>query len=150
MILRQGAITKEEIEDVLKIPVESKTESTLHALKTIIVPGSDEVHYAPEKPLYLLEKEELQKFILTLSEKKESFSVLSFEENEKDNEYINKSIFWIVASKDPIRYAQELYSNLRELDKKSTSCILVEMPPKSSQWLAIKDRLQRARTVLPE
>jgi L-threonylcarbamoyladenylate synthase len=53
---------------------------------------------------------------------------------------------WIRASADPQRYARDLYSNLRALDASGCDEILVEEPPASAEWAAVRDRLARARS----
>jgi L-threonylcarbamoyladenylate synthase len=56
------------------------------------------------------------------------------------------SVIWIEASSDPQRYGHDLYANLRTLDSCGCGEILVEEPPASGQWTAIRDRLVRARS----
>jgi L-threonylcarbamoyladenylate synthase len=41
-------------------------------------------------------------------------------------------------------YARLLYASLRDLDLRDLDCILVEMPPATADWEAIRDRLMRA------
>jgi hypothetical protein len=55
------------------------------------------------------------------------------------------SALWIQASVDPDRYGHDLYANLRALDSVSGE-IVVEEPPASGEWNAIRDRLMRARS----
>ena len=45
---------------------------------------------------------------------------------------------------DPMAYAAVLYDRLHELDARGVTCILVDAPPESEAWLAIRDRLRRA------
>jgi len=51
---------------------------------------------------------------------------------------------WICAPDDPIRYAHDLYANLRSLDRSDVDLILIEAPPGDDAWLAVRDRLTRA------
>jgi L-threonylcarbamoyladenylate synthase len=51
---------------------------------------------------------------------------------------------WLAAPLDPIRYAHDLYANLRELDRAEVASILIEAPPDDDAWLAVRDRLTRA------
>lgn len=50
---------------------------------------------------------------------------------------------------DPAGYAADLYAALYRLEDKKVSCIFIETPPKTSAWLAIQDRLQRAAQPWP-
>jgi L-threonylcarbamoyladenylate synthase len=45
---------------------------------------------------------------------------------------------------DPAGYARELYGALRRLDARGPEVILVERPPMTPEWAAIRDRLERA------
>lgn len=45
---------------------------------------------------------------------------------------------------DPAAYAAVLYDRLHELDARGVTRILVDAPPESEAWLAIRDRLRRA------
>jgi L-threonylcarbamoyladenylate synthase len=45
---------------------------------------------------------------------------------------------------DPIAYARRLYSVLHTLDDENWPWIAVEIPPETSGWAAISDRLKRA------
>ena len=46
--------------------------------------------------------------------------------------------------KDPAGYAARIYDLLHELDGAGLDAVVVEMPPDSDEWLAVRDRLQRA------
>lgn len=45
---------------------------------------------------------------------------------------------------DAAGYARVLYVTLRRLDNAGYGVILVEAPPESPDWLAVRDRLARA------
>jgi L-threonylcarbamoyladenylate synthase len=51
---------------------------------------------------------------------------------------------WIAAPHDPLRYAHDLYANLRALDRPGIDLMLIEAPPDDGAWLAVRDRLTRA------
>jgi len=53
---------------------------------------------------------------------------------------------WIEASTQPQQYGHDLYANLRALDSSGCDQILVEEPPATPEWTAIRDRLSRARS----
>jgi L-threonylcarbamoyladenylate synthase len=53
-------------------------------------------------------------------------------------------ILWVNAGADPVRYAHDLYANLRRLDWVGADLILVEAVPASPGWDAVRDRLSRA------
>jgi L-threonylcarbamoyladenylate synthase len=45
---------------------------------------------------------------------------------------------------EPAAYAARLYAALHELDEVGVDRIVVELPPDTEAWLAIRDRLRRA------
>ncbi len=51
---------------------------------------------------------------------------------------------WIDAPIDAAAYAHDLYANLRALDNANADAILIEVVPTGDEWLAIRDRLERA------
>jgi L-threonylcarbamoyladenylate synthase len=52
--------------------------------------------------------------------------------------------FWLRMPREPQAYAQKLYAALRELDTAACEQILVEAPPDTAEWAAVRDRLKRA------
>ena len=65
-------------------------------------------------------------------------AVLAFSRPDERVEY------WIRMPREPQAYAQKLYAALRELDGAGCGAILVESPPETDAWNAIRDRLLRA------
>jgi len=57
------------------------------------------------------------------------------------------SAMWIEGPREPWRYGHDLYANLRALDSSGCDRILVEEPPDTLEWAAIRDRLTRAGSV---
>jgi len=53
-------------------------------------------------------------------------------------------LVWMAAPADAAGYAHDLYASLRELDHAGCDVILVEQPPEDAEWMAIRDRLNRA------
>jgi L-threonylcarbamoyladenylate synthase len=45
---------------------------------------------------------------------------------------------------EPERYAAELYAALHEIDREGWDRVVVEMPPDTPEWAAVRDRLTRA------
>jgi L-threonylcarbamoyladenylate synthase len=135
-ILRQGGIGLETLRNHIAIDDEPLPASNIQ------VPGQHHSHYAPVKPLYLIETKQL----ITSFSPKGSCNAMGFSEVPSTlKPYLNT---WIRASSDPLVYAHELYTNLRKLDKNLGDYIVIETPPNHPAWLAIKDRLQRASTHL--
>jgi L-threonylcarbamoyladenylate synthase len=47
---------------------------------------------------------------------------------------------------DPRAYAAALYERLHEADAQGWDWIAIEQPPRTEEWSAIRDRLERAAT----
>ena len=100
-------------------------------------PGMLEVHYAPRRPLRLVSREELRQAVSGAGGEP---AVLAFGAAPAEA----RARLWLCASADPLRYARELYANLRRLDDTEAAAILVERPPRAPAWDAVADRLERA------
>jgi len=129
VLLRPGRISKEQLEQVLGSPMSEKSGvSPRHS-------GGLERHYAPQTAARLVPSYDLDKEIARLREK---VAVLAFSRPDERVDY------WLRMPRDPDAYARKLYGALRELDTAGCEEILVEAPPETSAWAAVRDRLQRA------
>ena len=129
VLLRPGRISREELEKILRVKVKDKSGSSpRHS-------GGLERHYAPKTSARLVATHALDKEIARLKDK---VAVLAF---SRPDERVD---FWIRMPREPAGYAQRLYAALRELDSAGCETILVEAPPETSEWEAIRDRLLRA------
>jgi L-threonylcarbamoyladenylate synthase len=126
VILRPGQISRADLEKT--IPVKETTQSAPRH------PGGLERHYAPRTPARLVPTHALDKEISMLK----SVALLAF---SRPDERVD---FWLRMPRDPQAYAKRLYAALRELDSAGCERILVEAPPESAEWAAVRDRLERA------
>jgi L-threonylcarbamoyladenylate synthase len=133
VILRPGRIGERDIAETLGVALALPDSEAPRA------PGMLEAHYAPRHPLRLIGAGEWD---LRERGKSGRCGVMSFRTRPTDHD----SAVWIEASSDPQRYAHDLYANLRALDSSDCEEILVEEPPASAAWAAIRDRLSRARS----
>ena len=129
VLLRPGRISKQELEKILGKGVEERGAAAPRH------PGGLERHYAPRTPARLVPTYDLDKEIARLKEK---VAVLAFSRPDERVDY------WLRMPRDPDAYARKLYGALRELDTAGCEEILVEAPPETSAWAAVRDRLQRA------
>jgi L-threonylcarbamoyladenylate synthase len=125
VLLRPGAITRKQLESV--VPISEEASSVRHS-------GGLERHYAPRTPARLVPAHALDKEI----SKGKRVAVLAF---SRPDERVD---FWLRMPRDPQVYAQKLYAALRELDGAGCEQILVEAPPDTAEWAAVRDRLKRA------
>ena len=125
VLLRPGAISREQLEAI--IPITVGKSSVRHS-------GGLERHYAPRTPARMVPAHALDKEI----SKRKSVAVLAF---SRPDERVD---FWLRMPREPQAYAQRLYAALRELDGANCEQILVEAPPDEPEWDAVRDRLKRA------
>jgi L-threonylcarbamoyladenylate synthase len=129
VLLRPGRISKFQLEEVLKLKVKEKeTSSPRHS-------GGLERHYAPRTPAVLVPPHELD---AEIARRGAAVAVLAFSRPDERVDY------WIRMPREPQAYAQKLYAALRELDTAGCETILVESPPETTEWTAVRDRLSRA------
>jgi L-threonylcarbamoyladenylate synthase len=128
VVLRPGRISFDDIEQ-LGIKVQQRTAaSPRHS-------GGLERHYSPRTPARLVPTHLLDREIAQRGDK---VAVLAF---SRPDERVD---FWLRMPREPQGYAQRLYAALRELDGTRCELILVEAPPDTPDWAAVRDRLVRA------
>jgi L-threonylcarbamoyladenylate synthase len=130
VLLRPGAVSREDIAEVLGIAPRDRDEHSPRASGTLAA------HYAPRTKLLLIDAARLEAEIRGHG----NVAVLALRAAPRNA----LATAWIVASHDPHRYGHDLYANLRMLDVSGAKRILVEAPPASGEWEAVNDRLQRA------
>ena len=133
VLLRPGGLDVADIADALGVAPEAPDSAAPRA------PGALEGHYAPLRPLRLIPSARLNLGARGGATRR---GVMSFDARPTGD----TSAAWIQASSDPQRYGHDLYANLRALDSSGCDEILVEEPPASAEWIAIRDRLTRARS----
>lgn len=130
VLLRPGAITREDIAHVLGLEPEERDAAAPRASGTLAA------HYAPRTALAIVEAAALD---VELSHPA-NIAVLALREPPPTA----KVTSWITAPFDVGRYAHDLYANLRKLDASGAKRIVVEAPPTTTPWEAVNDRLMRA------
>jgi L-threonylcarbamoyladenylate synthase len=129
VLLRPGRVSRQELQEVLQTEIEEKAASSpRHS-------GGLERHYAPRTPALLVPTYDLDREI---AKGKDKVAVLAFSRPDERIDY------WLRMPREPQAYAQKLYAALRELDTARCERILVEAPPDTPEWAAVRDRLVRA------
>ncbi|MBK8367115.1 MAG: threonylcarbamoyl-AMP synthase [Bacteroidetes bacterium] len=132
IIYRLGGLSIDEIETIVgKVSVQLNQSSNPKA------PGQLKSHYAPKKPVYIGNLNELQK---QYSDKK--IGAIVFGNDIKLNESI--LIKNLSSTKNYQEASANLFSFLRELDEADVAVIISELLPETGLGLAINDRLRRA------
>jgi L-threonylcarbamoyladenylate synthase len=128
-LLRPGALGLRELRDVvgpIELPDAEVTDGSARPS-----PGMSKRHYAPRARLILakdigdVDRGGLPAPIKTMT----------YEGNGPADE---------VLSAEPREYAADLYAALHRLDDSGAGTIVVQQPPETEEWLAVRDRLGRA------
>jgi L-threonylcarbamoyladenylate synthase len=129
VLLRPGHISRDQLKEVLGVEILERTAAAPRN------PGGMERHYAPRTPARMVFSYELDKAI---TQAKGGVAVLAFSRPDERVDH------WLRMPREPKAYAQRLYAALRELDAAGCERILIEAPPESPEWSAVRDRLKRA------
>ncbi len=130
IVYRLGGLDVNSIEEVI-----GEIDVMPHSSSTPAAPGMLKSHYAPAKPIYLGNIEELIK-----EHGSKTIGVLSF---HKKYVGITKS-FQLSTTHNINEAAQNLFSYLRLLDASDVDLIIAELVPNEGLGRAINDRLKRA------
>ncbi|HTT02564.1 MAG TPA: L-threonylcarbamoyladenylate synthase [Steroidobacteraceae bacterium] len=133
-LLRPGAVTASQLRAVVG---ELEIGADLQSPR---VPGSTPSHYAPVTPVTIVPAGEIDSQASALSQGGRRIAVLAQRLPLKGHKYVT----WVNAGRRPEQYAQDLYANLRALDKAGCQRILVQDVPHDERWDAVRDRLLRA------
>jgi L-threonylcarbamoyladenylate synthase len=136
VLLRPGPVSIADLERVIG-PVSRRSDQTRPG--PLPSPGLLPRHYAPRAPVELLSsREELFERTQEAIVGGERVGVMAFGEAEGlPGEPVAMPI-------DAREYAARLYAVLHELDARGFDRILIESPPDTDEWLAVRDRLSRA------
>ena len=137
VLLRPGGIQVAAIEDVLLQSI----MLTQPVGQTVRVPGALAAHYAPATPMELHSAETLCMRGFRLAAEARKVAVLYLGEADRCG---SGDCTYVPMPGQPDEYARALYSTLRRLDSAGFDHLLLETPPDTMPWLAVRDRLRRA------
>lgn len=133
VLLRPGPIAMSAIQAIVGSIVRRGHEVSAGPLRS---PGLLARHYAPKTGLELFNRrEELEVRAASMRERG-----IVFEKMLMGRPDHSASLM----STDPVQYAARLYAELHRLDSLKLERILIEMPPDTDEWQAVRDRLTRA------
>jgi L-threonylcarbamoyladenylate synthase len=133
-LLRPGSVTRSDLERVLGAPLADAdpTDPTVPSAS-----GRLASHYAPRRPLELVAPGKMASRIRELGARR--VAVLAPAPADAS---LPAARFWS-APAGAESYAHGLYDWLHAMDASGAMFLLVEQPPVSEAWAAVRDRLQR-------
>ena len=141
-ILRPGGVSRAQIEAVLGLEPAANTSDRVDAPR---VSGTLASHYAPHTPVRWLDSAQLNEVIVSLASH-DRVGVLTLGDAVMKASVTGDGavVHWRALPTDPGAYAQQLYAQLRDIDALKLDSILLEVPPDTPPWEAVRDRLRRA------
>ncbi|WP_373975762.1 L-threonylcarbamoyladenylate synthase [Chitinibacter sp. SCUT-21] len=134
-LLRPGGVSREAIEAVLGDSLEHHTNQYTAKQR---VSGLLDSHYAPRTTLITGQAARLQECIAEKLAQNQKVVLICQEINTK------LDIEQFLMPSSPQAYAQQIYATLRQLDLQRFDTLFLALPPNTTEWLAIHDRLARA------
>jgi L-threonylcarbamoyladenylate synthase len=138
-ILRPGGISRQDIEHALGTVLDDPARIRAGAPR---VSGSLESHYAPRAKARLLEMPALVASGNAAALQSPAVAVVALCMHEPQG--LDSRVRVIRMPAQAAAYARCLYATLNDLDQQGSDLLLIERPPESAQWEAVRDRLQRA------
>lgn len=140
VLLRPGAITRDQVAGACGQPVRSQRELDAQLPAAPRASGTLEAHYAPSARVRLMDAAALQTALDLLGADATGIATWS-------RAILQSRSTRIVRRRMPDdagAAAQQLFAVLREFDAAGVSLIWVETPPDTPEWEGVRDRLQRA------
>jgi L-threonylcarbamoyladenylate synthase len=132
-LLRPGAVTREQLERVLGVPVGGSDSGAPR------VSGALEKHYAPRTALEVVPVGDVAARVATAAPEPVAVLAPDWAVRSAPNLRLH-----LLAADRPSDYARALYENLRRLDGCGAVRLIVAEPPAGPDWEAVRDRLKRA------
>ena len=146
VLLRPGAVTREQVQAACGLKVLLKDELPAHAAPAPKASGTLESHYAPKARVRLMSDQALAQALLVLAATSATTDTAPrIATYSRARRVVNPQ--QVLAQSMPLEAAataHELFAVLRALDAQGVSEIWIESPPNSPEWDGVRDRLQRA------
>lgn len=146
-MLRPGAITRSQLAEALGRPVDIVTGRVSVIDPNVTgqrAPGMGERHYAPRSDVWLFDPSQREELHTALQERRSSMDGAVVALLIDDPLSLVKPDVVMRMPRDPDGYARILYAALHDADARGAALIVIEYPPDTDAWRAIRDRLARA------
>ncbi len=137
VLLRPGAITRDQIEAACGEPLRDKAEL---AAPDPRASGTLAAHYAPDAKVRLMDAKALQSALDVLGAQAAHIAVWARSPLKSRSPRVLQRRM----PDDAAAAAQQLFAVLRSFDAEGARLIWIETPPDTPDWEGVRDRLQRA------
>jgi L-threonylcarbamoyladenylate synthase len=150
VLLRPGAITREQVQAACGLKPLSRDEMAALTVSAPRASGTLEAHYAPRAKVRLMGARALQAALDLLGNGMDAIDAAH--KAAPTIAVYSRAILQTASAKvlrrrmpdDAAATAQQLFAVLREFDKAGVKLIWIETPPDTPEWEGVRDRLQRA------
>lgn len=150
VLLRPGAITREQVQAACGLKPLSRDEMAALTASAPRASGTLEAHYAPRAKVRLMGARALQAALDLLGNGMDA--IHAADKAAPTIAVYSRAILQTASAKvlrrrmpdDAAATAQQLFAVLREFDKAGVKLIWIETPPDTPEWEGVRDRLQRA------
>ena len=139
-LLRPGSISLSALQEALGADIVTPT-----AVDDIRVPGMLKSHYSPVTRFEVWPTDELMQRGDELINTGIRIAIIFIGSDKDVGMTENSALSPFLMPNNPAQYAQKLYALLHMLDGNGFGALLAESPPETEAWLAVNDRLKRAR-----
>ena len=148
VLLRPGAISREQVQAVCGLNVLLKDELPAQVEPAPRASGTLESHYAPKAKVRLMDAQALQTALDLLGQNLDNAAAVGAPTVATYSRALLKTRSSQVLRRqmpdDAAATAQQLFAVLRELDAQGVQLIWIETLPDTPEWDGVRDRLQRA------
>ncbi|MCH1770715.1 MULTISPECIES: L-threonylcarbamoyladenylate synthase [Metallosphaera] len=141
VLLRPGPFTVEELNSLLGEVVVPKEVAEGGQFNVALAPGMKYKHYAPSKPLYLVEKKSIFKEVVKRLRQKKKVAALCSQETCAD---VDEPKIILGTSENLYTVAKNLFKSFRQLDTLDVDLGVMEPFPERGIGLAIMNRAKKA------
>jgi L-threonylcarbamoyladenylate synthase len=142
VLLRPGQITRAQVEAACGRAVRGKDAPLeVSGQATPRASGTLESHYAPRAKVRLMSAQDITAKLQALGPHANNLGLWS---NERPDGSAGAGVLWRAQPHSAEQAAHDLFGVLRDLDARGVTQIWVQLPPDTSEWEGVRDRLQRA------
>lgn len=142
-LLRPGPVSRAELEGVIGGPVAGLEPQPAGPSRS---PGQQRRHYAPRTPLEISAAAAPRVESLMREGQRVGWITARTDDADLRRLAASKELLIIPMPGDAEGFASRLYATLHALDQRQLDRIVVDEPPDSEAWRAVRDRLFRAAT----
>ena len=151
-VLRPGMITRAQLAAVLRRSVEqvaARVATDVDTTPSQRSPGMSERHYAPAADAWLFDSEHPGEIAAALTSCRPSLRdrtvvALLIHPGVRDALALRPTDEVVPMPDNPFDYARALYAALHVADARNAALVIIESPPQTDEWNAVRDRLARA------